>query len=170
MKADWIAKLSPLRKKPTPAAILVFIGALGLFLMIAGGGSKSTAHQELAPQDNKSMLYATELEAKLTAAIESIEGAGRTRISITLESGEETVYASDERTEGEKRANEKKHVLMNAQNGQQPLIEKVWEPEIRGISVVCQGANNLLVKSQIVETVSVLTGVSTNRISIAKMK
>lgn len=170
MKADWIAKMFPFRKKPAPAAILVFVGALGLFLMISGGGSKSTAYQEMDQPDNTSILYTAELESKLTAAIESIEGAGRTRISITLESGEETIYASDERTEGENRANEKKHVLMNAQNGQQPLIEKVWEPEIRGIAVVCQGANNLAVKSQIIETVSVLTGVSTNRISIAKMK
>ena len=44
-----------------------------------------------------------------------------------------------------------------------------WEPVIRGIAVVCEGADDVTVNTQITQAVSVLTGVSTNRISISKM-
>ena len=49
------------------------------------------------------------------------------------------------------------------------LVEMTWEPVIRGIAVVCEGADDVTVNAQITQAVSVLTGVSTNRISISKM-
>ena len=58
---------------------------------------------------------------------------------------------------------------LDTEGGQDALVEMTWEPVIRGIAVVCQGADDITVNAQITEAVSVLTGVSTNRISIAKM-
>ena len=59
-----------------------------------------------------------------------------------------------------------------AQTGEETvdaLVEMTWEPVIRGIAVVCEGADDVTVNAQITQAVSVLTGVSTNRISISKM-
>lgn len=163
-------KLLPKGKKPAPGAMLVFVGALGLFLMIAGSTGGRERKSQPPPGTDERSAYTERLEEKLTCAVSCIEGAGKVQISVTLETGEETVYALDERTDGPDRASEKKHILMNGQGRQEPLVEMVWEPEVRGIAVICQGAGDPGVKAQILETVSVLTGVSTNRISIAKMR
>jgi len=90
-------------------------------------------------------------------------------VAVTLEASAERVYALDEKKEGESGSREVEHILMDTEGGQDALVEMTWEPVIRGIAVVCQGADDITVNAQITEAVSVLTGVSTNRISIAKM-
>lgn len=170
MSSEWMKKFWPKGGKPAPGALLAFAGALGLFLMIAGSGSGRTKQTQPPPETGDMSSYAALLEEKLTRVIGSIDGAGRVQVSVTLEAGEETVYAQDERSDGPDRATEKKHILMNGQGKQEPLVEMVWAPEVRGIAVVCQGAGDPGLEAQILETVSVLTGVSTNRISIAKMR
>ena len=100
--------------------------------------------------------------------IGSIQGAGQVKVAVTLEAGPQTVYALDETDRGEN-GSEIQHILLEDSSGQNALVEMVWEPEIRGIAVVCEGAADIQVQAQITEAVSVLTGVSSNRISIAKM-
>lgn len=167
MKTDWIKKLLPAGQKSS--AMLVFAGALGLFLLIAGGMKTTTPQKQAPVSESSQSQYTKELEQKLTRVVSKIEGAGRAEVALTLETWEENIYAQDERTDRDGQSGETRHILMNAQNGQQPLVEVTWEPEIRGIAVICEGADNPKVAGRIMETVSVLAGISTNRISIAKM-
>jgi stage III sporulation protein AG len=44
--------------------------------------------------------YAAELETRLTALISRVEGAGKTAVMVTLESGSESVYAIDTDSDG----------------------------------------------------------------------
>ena len=148
------------------SSLLVFAGALGLFLLLAGNAfpARSSSRETGEPQSTADEAayvqeYASNLEQTLTGVIESIQGAGHVKVAVTLEAGPQTVYALDETDRGEN-GSEVQHILMEDSSGQSALVEMVWEPEIRGIAVVCQGA---------AEAVSVLTGVSSNRISIAKM-
>lgn len=167
MKKDWIKKVLPSGQKSS--ALLVFAGALGLFLLIAGGVKTTAPEKREPPGESRQSQYTKDLERKLTRVVSKIEGAGNAEVVLTLETGEENIYAQDERTDRDGQSGETRHILMNAQNGQQPLVRVTWEPEIRGIAVICEGADNPKVAGRIMETVSVLAGVSTNRISIAKM-
>ncbi len=167
MKKDWIKKVLPSGQKSS--ALLVFAGALGLFLLIAGGAKTTAPEKREPPGESSQSQYTKDLEQKLTRVVSKIEGAGHAEVVLTLETGEENIYAQDERTDRDGQSGETRHILMNAQNGQQPLVRVTWEPEIRGIAVICEGADNPKVAGRIMETVSVLAGVSTNRISIAKM-
>ena len=157
------------------SSLLVFAGALGLFLLLAGNAfpAESSSRETDEPQSTADEAayvqeYASNLEQTLTGVIESIQGAGHVKVAVTLEAGPQTVYALDETDRGEN-GSEVQHILMEDSSGQSALVEMVWEPEIRGIAVVCQGAADVQVQAQITEAVSVLTGVSSNRISIAKM-
>ncbi len=157
------------------SSLLVFAGALGLFLLLAGNAfpAESSSRETGEPQSTADEAayvqeYAANLEQTLTGVIESIQGAGHVKVAVTLEAGPQTVYALDETDRGEN-GSEVQHILMEDSSGQSALVEMVWEPEIRGIAVVCQGAADVQVQAQITEAVSVLTGVSSNRISIAKM-
>ena len=174
MGRDFFAKIFQARNW-NRNSLLVFVGSLGLFLILAGNGfsfgrsGEDTA--DTAPsggEETNAQSYAAQLEQTLTALIGNIQGAGRVQVAVTLETGPQTIYALDETDRGESGL-ETQHILLDGEKGQNALVEVIWEPEIRGIAVVCQGADDVGVQAQITEAVSVLTGVSSNRISIAKM-
>jgi len=87
---------------------------------------------------------------------------------VTLASGDENVYAVKEKSnDGSK---EREYIVIDSDNNESGLLLKVIEPEIRGVAIVCEGADSAKVRQEIVSTVSAVLGISTNRISIAKIK
>ena len=174
MKLEQIGSLLP-KQLGKRGSLVFFAGVLGVFLLIAGGLPFANKEKESdvsaanATVQQRSEAYVQQLEATLTGLIGSIEGAGRTKVAVTLDASAETVYALDETDGGESGQRQLEHILMDTGNGQDALVEMTWEPVIRGIAVVCEGADDVTVNAQITQAVSVLTGVSTNRISIAKM-
>ena len=42
-------------------------------------------------------------------------------------------------------------------------------PTVQGVAVLCQGGDDVVVQARVTEAVSVLLGITTNRISVAKM-
>ena len=147
------------------AAAVVFIPGFFFYSQSRGGNFLSgcmTSEKGETP-------YVRQLEETLTELIGSIEGAGRTKVAVTLDASAETVYALDETDGGENGQRQLEHILVDTREGQDALVEMTWEPVIRGIAVVCEGADDVTVNAQITQAVSVLTGVSTNRISISKM-
>lgn len=156
-------------------SLIFFAGVLGVFLLIAGGlpftgkGERTDSSDVCSATQQRSEVYVRQLEEILTELIGSIEGAGRTKVAVTLDASAETVYALDETDGGDNGQRQLEHILVDTREGQDALVEMTWEPVIRGIAVVCEGADNVTVNAQITQAVSVLTGVSTNRISISKM-
>lgn len=112
--------------------------------------------------------YADQLSSRLEELLSGVEGAGQTQVMITLENSEETIYALDEKR-GDGQSYEWSHVILDDGTGDSALVETTWLPEVRGVAVVCQGGDDAAVQARLTEMVSVLLGVSTNRISIAKM-
>ena len=150
------------RSDSRAAWALLGLGILGMVLIAAGGNSGEPAAQT---RENEAWEgYQESLEQRLEALIGEIQGVGKVSVMVTLETAEETVYALD--TRESEQSLEKEHVLLS---GDEPLVETVWYPQVLGVAVVCQGAEDVSVRSQITQIASVLTGVTTNRISIAKM-
>lgn len=174
MKLERIGALLP-KQLAGRGSLVFFAGVLGVFLLIAGGlpfSDKEEAADASAASGTTrqwSEVYVRQLEETLTELIGSIEGAGRTKVAVTLDASAETVYALDETNGGENGQRQLEHILVDTREGQDALVEMTWEPVIRGIAVVCEGADDVTVNAQITQAVSVLTGVSTNRISISKM-
>lgn len=142
---------------------LLALGILGM-LLIAGGGRTGLESSEKPAAETYQETYRQELEQRLEGLLGEIRGVGSVSVMITLETREETIYALD--TKESDNSLEQEHVLLA---GDEPLVETVWYPQVQGVAVVCQGADNIEVCSQITQIASVLTGVTTNRISIAKM-
>ena len=174
MKLERIGSLLP-KQLTGRGGLIFFAGVLGVFLLIAGGlpvGGENDAEDLSAAAltaQQRSEAYVRQLEKTLTDLIGSIQGAGKTQVAVTLDASAETVYALDETDGGENGQRQLEHILVDTRDGQDALVEMTWEPVIRGIAVVCEGADDVTVNAQITQAVSVLTGVSTNRISIAKM-
>ena len=129
--------------------LLVCMGLAGLLLL---------AVSSWLPAD-----YAAELETRLTALISRVEGAGKTAVMVTLESGSESIYATDTDSDGSST-----HVLLG--NGEADgLVETVETPRVLGVAVVCEGGGSAAVQSRVTALVQALTGIGTNHITVAKM-
>ena len=166
MKEIWQAKWEELRKKSRPFGIII-LGLAGILLLGLSAifPPVETAGENSAYNSSADLEWVTLQEQKLESLLGQLEGAGKTRVMITLESGEEAVYATDSRTDAA--GSQEEHVLLGG--GSEGLLETTWMPQVQGVVVLCQGAESPAVERKVTEIVSVLLGVASNRISVAKM-
>ncbi|MCD8356164.1 MAG: hypothetical protein LUE11_06295 [Clostridia bacterium] len=113
-------------------------------------------------------------------SLSQIEGAGRVEVLLSLESGEESVYASDvsqssQSTGGSSDSTSETYqstmsILSDGSYGEAPVLIKSNYPTFRGAVILCEGADSDTVRLQIVQAVSALCGISSDHISISKLK
>lgn len=119
--------------------------------------------------------YCSYLEDKVTEIIESIDGAGKTKVMITLSETTEYIYATNDKDTRKSTdskddiAFENDYVIIEENNNDTGLLIKTIEPKVRGIAVVCEGGNNSTVQNQIYSAVSAVLNISSSRISISKL-
>ena len=116
------------------------------------------------------------LNEQLTELISKINGAGRVKVMITYDTSDENVYAKDMDEEFENKENapveqriKSEYIIINGSDGEAGLKIKNVYPTVRGVAVVCDGANDPNVKGQIVSVVSALFDINSTRISVAEM-
>ena len=128
--------------------------------------------------------YTANLERRLTEMISSVDGAGNTKVMVTLECGTEYVYASRQKSTSavsenstpdgrvsrdEKRSGEESLVLINAGRGEEPLVLKQITPTVAGVVVLCSGADDVAVRQQIINVVTTALGTSSNRVCVTRL-
>ena len=123
--------------------------------------------------------YERQLEERLCAILGSIAGAGETRVMLTLECGSEPICATQGDTDQKSSYSEggseeafrasKEYVVIGTGSGAQGLVLKMLEPQVRGVAVTCQGGDDLMVRQAIVEAVTAVLGVGSNKVSVAKL-
>ena len=77
--------------------LLVLMGLAGLVLLAFSAWLPADDAAQPAPAavQETAADYAAQLESRLTALIRCVDGAGDTAVMVTLESGSESVYATD---------------------------------------------------------------------------
>lgn len=159
-----LEKLKLVLKKNGAVLLVLF---LGLVLML--WPQKREKVEPTAPALARTETLGQQLEKLLS----QVAGAGETRVLLTEDVGERTVYQSDESrsTQADRQEEKTDTVLVTDGTRQQSgLIRQREAPTYRGAIVVCQGGADPQVKLQIVEAVSGATGLSSNRIVVLKMK
>ena len=171
-KISQKSKLSP---RLLAVVLLLGAGALALILSESGTAESVPVQAETtAPYDTRE--YTRELEERLVSIISAIDGAGETRVMITLESSSEEVYLSNfdygENSDSNgKNSYERKDefVIIDGSSGQEGIVVRTAEPRVRGVAVVCSGAGSDTVCAEIIEAVTALLDISSARVSVAKM-
>ena len=119
--------------------------------------------------------YCEYLEEKVTDIIKCIEGAGETKVMITLSETTEYIYATNDKNvkksnnSSDDNTMENDYVIIDIDNNDAGLLIKTIEPKVRGVAIVCEGGNNSTVQNQIYSAISAVLNVSTSRISISKL-
>ena len=151
--------------------LIVSLGFIGIFLIFIS---------EIIPEKEKEIIktpfdlpsgFELELEKRLEEAVSQISGAGKTDITITLDSSKEYFYAknSSENIDDSETEKESELVILESAEGEEPIVLKTDEAKIRGVLVVCEGGNDPLVCEKILEAICALLDIPSNKVSVAKM-
>lgn len=166
MKNKLFLRLKDLVQKENRARLAVLLGAAAMLLLLLSElftPLEKPAAVSAAPADESA--YRQQLEQQLSDLIAQVEGAGRTTVMITLESGEETIYALD--TLSGQTQQQQTHVLLD--NGT-ALAQTVCTPRVCGVAVVCEGGGDVRVAVRITELVGALLDVPSNRICVEQRR
>lgn len=196
--SGWINKLTEYAKEKKGRRRienLVIILIVGIIIIIVASSFMSDGKNKKNAQQMKNEVTlisgVTEdriekLERKLESILSEIEGAGTVKVMITGITDGEVVHAyneveensitekkdnaeQSERTDEYRRENEM--VFMESNTGQRmPVVIKSYEPEIKGVVVVADGAGSSTVRQNIKDAVEALTGLPPHKISVLKRK
>lgn len=125
----------------------------------AAGSTKNTKPAQSSTE------YQAQLENRLEHLISQMSGAGKTTVMVTLETGEEAIYALD--TQSGEMQSQQTHVLLEDGSA---LTETVCLPQVCGVAVLCEGGGDIRVAARITELVSALLDLPSNRICVEQRK
>ncbi len=109
--------------------------------------------------------YICYLENKLESVLGGIKGAGSVDIVITLDKGFEYVYATEEEIKSLTNGGSvttSKVILVDGK----PVLEKELFPSIKGIVVVCKGAEDVTVRLNLLSAIQTVVDVDNSKIII----
>ena len=181
------------KKKFNTFENLVIIVVVGVIIILAGGfykagrfGDSSRVPSSEPDTDQSQWSQASgligediimNLEERLSNLLSQVEGAGKVEVMIYADSSSEMVPAyndqlnsrSDEETERiSLESSERRELALSGDD--KPVILKVEIPEIKGVVVVAEGADDFLVKQELNSAVCTLLGVPEHRVQILKHK
>lgn len=163
-----------LKKFRYPALILI----LGIALMLIPFQKQKQAQS--LPQTVEARLpepdYKTQTEQQLRQILVQMAGVGRVSVMLTLRTGTETIYQTDSTLSAQtgatpsNTASETTVLIQKSGAGQEAVIRKTIFPGFLGALIVCEGADNPTVKLNVINAVAGITGLSSEKITVVKMK
>jgi stage III sporulation protein AG len=135
--------------------LILIIGAV-LLLVPSQGKKEDTKKQDY--------IYEEKLKDELERTLSEIEGAGKTSVMITF-SDKGKIYPLTDKSETGQNINEKTVSV----SGKVAVLKEAY-PSVRGVVVIAKGGGNELVKENIINAVSALTGAPFHQIKVFKME
>ncbi|MEE1327164.1 MAG: hypothetical protein UHS47_01310 [Oscillospiraceae bacterium] len=143
--------------------LLVLVIGLGLMALPTEKQDRETTVSQ--PETHPQIL-----QQELEQILSQIRGAGKVKVLLTEITGSQIVYQTDQDRRGEDSSNIKTVIITDKDRNQNGLVHRVDPPVYLGAVIVCQGGDSAAVKLAIVEAVASVTGLSTDRITVLKMK
>ena len=145
----------------------ILVLAVGIALMLI----PMTGQKEKPAAEKAESYSLIKTQTEMEKILGKIHGVGRVSIMLTLKSGN-TLQLAQNKDYNEKN-NEKKQdteiIKLNRGSGtQEVVVTQETYPVYLGAAVVCDGADDPNVCLAVTEAVSVLTGLTSDRIKIAK--
>ena len=125
------------------------------------------------------------LSQKLEAILSQIQGVGEVKVFINYSESSEVVAMYNENSKSStteetdtsggirkvQETDSQKDIIYQENNGTKtPMTKKVIEPKIEGAIITAKGANNIDVKTNIIQAVEAATGLATHKIQVFEMQ
>ena len=171
---DVLTKIAARLSPDTRRNIIVALGAAGLLLIFISGfvhtPEEPTEQAQPPPESQISQSdYQTELEQRLCSMISAIDGAGSVRVMITLDGTAEDVYVFDQSVggSGDTQNEQREYVKVRSKDGsEQTVLRRQKMPEIRGVLVVCSGADSAVVREKITRAAAGALGIAQSKVVV----
>lgn len=147
MKLKKFKNISELLSSDKTRTVLIVVGLLAVFIIFIT--SFTGGNEDKKPKialDSDAQKYCENLSVNLVDMIENIEGAGQSKVLLTLENSYEYVYLDDDET-----------------------LSKIIEPKIRGVAVLCEGGDDPAVKEKVSLMLTTVLKLSISDISVSKL-
>ncbi len=165
---DRIEFIATAKKYFSKYKYVILILGVGMMLMSLPDGEKPETQQE-QPALHEELTRAQQLEEILS----EIHGVGNVKVLLTEAVGAETLFQTDEDrtiTTDSESVRINTVIVTNSEREEQGLVRSITPPVYLGAIIVCQGGDNPSIKLSIVQAVSNVTGISSDRITVLKMK
>lgn len=141
---------------------VLFVILLGVFLMMIPQKAK-----ESQPTAQTEQTKEPDLQKKLSTILSQISGVGKVEVLLTEAIGSDTIYQMDTR---QNLGDADTVIVMDRNREETGLVKQILPPVYRGAVVVCQGADSASVRLSVVDAVKSVTGLSSDCITVLKMK
>lgn len=172
---------------------MVIILLIGIFIIIAASTFKTTKKTVYADKSDNNNNTVTdeeyksesELENKLKYILERIDGVGSVEVMMYFGTGEEQIpaynstdstnFTEEKDNEGGVRNTTEKNtgttvVMTNNGSDTEPIILKKYKPNITGVIVVAEGADDKITEYKITQAVIKLFDIPADKVNVYAMK
>lgn len=179
-----LTKLTELLKKENRIKLLVITGLVGIMLIFFSSLGEGETDKVTKEKSFDEASYTETLEKKVCEMVESIEGVGKAKVTISLETAESYEYAKERKTQSdtskdirleseqrisERLENENKYIIIEDEHGtKKPVVETAYTPAVRGAVIVCQGGGSSSVKSRVTKAVTTILGIGWDKVFVVK--
>lgn len=128
----------------------------GVLVMLFGADRREVIAADASVDSN----YVSETEQRIAEMLRGIEGVGECRVTITLSSGGKKEYVREEGSV---------LVITDKDGNQSAVVSRENAPEIAGVTIATRGAGSTVVRNNIIESVSTVLGIGTNKICVVSI-
>lgn len=168
---DWISDTAAIKGTIQKYKWGVIVLCVGIVLMLLPEGRDTPEISQ--PVSEETVRRQENLQEELAELLSYLDGAGKVQVLLTESTGRQTVYQTDQTRNTSQDAEDMRSetvILTQADRSEGGLVKRVDPPQYLGAIVLCQGADNASVKLAIVDAVSTVTGLRSDKISVWKMK
>ncbi|WP_326206977.1 hypothetical protein [Dysosmobacter sp.] len=148
---------------------------IGVGLLLWPSGKKMTGTSGSSPAAFEPAGAEQDLQADMEEILGAISGVGQVKVLLTVDSDGERQLAqntelaySGSTAAPEDYSRRSETVLVDGAEGDGTVVVRRVYPTYRGALVVCQGGDRAEVKLAVTEAVAALTGLSADRVTVAK--
>ena len=148
---------------------------IGVGLLLWPSGKKTTGTSGSSPAATAPTAVEQDLQADMEEILGTIRGVGQVKVLLTVDSDGERQLAqntelaySGSTAAPEDYSRRSETVLVDGTEGDGTVVLRTVYPTYRGALVVCQGGDRPEVKLAVTEAVAALTGLSADRVTVAK--
>ena len=148
---------------------------IGVGLLLWPSGKKMTGTSGSSPAASEPAGAEQDLQADMEEILGAISGVGQVKVLLTVDSYGERQLAqntelaySGSTAAPEDYSRRSETVLVDGAEGDGTVVVRRVYPTYRGALVVCQGGDRAEVKLAVTEAVAALTGLSADRVTVAK--
>ncbi|ADL51673.1 stage III sporulation protein AG [Clostridium cellulovorans] len=178
---DFIEKKIGYKNFVVAGLVIGILMVFGSTLLPSKTTNLSKSEVEVSGYSESEYQYKTQLEQQLKSTLSKIKGIGDVDVMIYVSKSEEKVPVFNENNQdsntkenassgGERTINQKNDNKTVVTTNNEPFISSTKMPEITGVVVVAQGADNEATRLRITKTVVNLFGLTYDKVNVHSMK